>query len=130
MARYDFKCPTCESMKLNVHLSMMHERSERPHCCGKPMETYITVAPMVHWKHYEFEGGGFQTISAKRGQNEVITTHKQHKEYLKKHNLRVAEYNPPTHEEQTKLLKEANDSISAISSDGKEFQGKDIVGVN
>ena len=128
MARYDFKCPTCESMEIDVYLPMMHERSERPHCCGKPMETYISVPPMVHWKHYEFEGGGFQTISAKRGQNEVITTHKQHENFLKKHDLVVAEdVKPPTHEEEVATRAAAKASIDAITPSPEIARELDLI---
>ena len=127
MAVYDFKCGFCGDVRKDVVLPMTHTQNDRPACCGFRMDVFITAAPMVHWKHYEFENGGFKTISAKRGENEVITTHRQHENYLKKHDLRVAEAPPPTVEQDARTRAEIQASIDAITPSPEVARQLDIV---
>ena len=53
MPKYDFKCDTCESSVVELHIAF--ESNERPNCdcCGNPMSKMFTP-PSV-----QFKGGGW-----------------------------------------------------------------------
>ena len=112
MPAYDFKCHVCGEMKNNKILRITHTEADRPTCCGVTMQQHFTVPPMVHWIDPIIEP--FKHIAVKS--DEVITTTRQNREFMKRNNLVDAnDIKPPTQEEDAKILKEINKSIKKIS---------------
>lgn len=113
MPTYDFKCRECGEERLNVLLRITHDDADKPHCCGEPMAHHITTVPMVHWADPIIEP--FRAVATK--DMPVITTSRQNREYMKRHDLVDANEvaKPPTQEEYEKTKKEIDDSIKAIT---------------
>lgn len=122
MAVYDFKCGFCGNIKQDVVLPMTHVEADRPACCGFHMATYITTPPMVHWKDYDVN---YKPISVKNA--EPITSRKQEREFLKRHDLVHADFTPPTPSEEAKERAAAQKSIEAISNRGFDLSHMDAV---
>ena len=101
MAIYDFKCRTCGIIAKNVIMPMTHTIADRPQCHG-PMETHITVSPMMHFKDYSLADGGFRAYSMPGAP--VITTLKQNRDLMERNNLIDGNDlgTPPTKAEQMK----------------------------
>ena len=91
---YDFKCHTCGRIAEDVSLPMTHVDDDHPKCCGVMMLDYITRAPYVAWEDHQLLDGGFKA----NHDGTVITSHKQNREYMKKHGLENAMdvYEKPT----------------------------------
>ena len=119
MAKYDFKCNDCGKMNEDMFLSINHEKTDRPLCCGKHVEVYFSQAPMMHYKDYELPNGGYRSISTK--DRAVITSRKQEREYLKKNGLIHAQElgPPPTAGQEAKVRAEADAAIAKI--DGRSL---------
>ena len=122
MAIYDFRCKMCERIEVDVVLPMTHTREDRPHCHGLPMETHITTAPMVHWKDYDVN---YVPVSVKNAP--PITSRKQEKEFMKKHDLVHADFDPPTREEELATVAETKRSIAAITPGTEAARSLDII---
>jgi len=83
MPRYDFKCKKCQKIKVDVILPITHVETDRPKCCGEISSVHISVPPMVHWVDPMIEP--FRAIATK--DRPVITTAKQNREYMARHDL-------------------------------------------
>ena len=108
---YDFKCHTCGRIAEDVSLPMTHVDDDHPKCCGVMMLDYITRAPYVAWEDHQLLDGGFKA----NHDGTVITSHKQNREYMKKHGL----HNAMDHYEKPTLASEAReraDSQAAIDN--------------
>lgn len=130
MPTYDFQCPKCERRMNNVLLRITHDEADRPSCCGVTMRQHFTVPPMVHWVDPVIEP--FKHIAVKS--DEVITTTRQNREFMKRNDLVDAnDITPPSNEEQNATLASINESIEKITpskeqSDTMRSQGlMDIV---
>jgi hypothetical protein len=112
---YDFKCPTCERIEEDVILSIHHTDEDHPRCCGAPMRDYITKAPYVAWEDQQLLDGGFKA----NHDGTVITSHKQNREYMKRHGLENAMdvYEKPTFESEQRERAESQAAIDAITPD-------------
>ena len=117
MPIYDFKCDNCEKITTDVMLGIMHKPTEVPVCCEQPMNYYITTPPMVHWKDPVIEP--FRSIATK--DKPVITTTRQKREYMARHDLIDANDlgTPPSHEDQEKTVAEMQQTIDAITPKGQ-----------
>lgn len=112
MPTYDFKCKKCESVTEDVLLRITHTHADKPQCCGEPMGYHITSAPLVHWIDPVI--APFKHVAVKS--DEVITTTRQNREFMKRHDLvDVNDVKPPSHEENQKTLQEINKSIEKIT---------------
>jgi hypothetical protein len=91
---YDFRCKTCGVIREDVVLPIRHTVDERPKCCGATMPMYFSTFPMVQFKAYELEGGGFVAHGIEG--RPVITSLKQRKELMARHDLVDAnDFGPP-----------------------------------
>lgn len=130
MALYDFKCSECGEVVENIILPMTHADEDHPYCyrCHQYLEHFITAAPMVHWKDYDLPDGGFK--AGKDGT--VITTRKQNREYMKRHDLLDANEHikPPTREEWQKEHAKAIESVQAITPTPKQKMELERVGIS
>lgn len=123
MAVYDFKCGFCGDIKEDVILPMTHVREDRPACCGFFMETYITTAPTIHWKDYDVN---YTPVSVKNA--EPITSRRQEREFMKRHDLVHADFTPPSPEEDAAKIAEIKKSIEAISAPkGVDISEMDVI---
>ena len=127
MADYDFACKKCGKEKRDVVIPISYYDELRPKCCGEIMPQVITRAPIVHWVGLPFKNQAFKTVSAPMGQNEVITSERQHREYLKKHDLVVAETPPPSFNEIQKERAEVAKSIEAITPTDAQDDGRHTI---
>jgi hypothetical protein len=129
---YDFICQHCNKVDENVYLKISHEDWEHPYCCGREMQHHITKAPSVRWKDAMLLDGGF--IAHSMPGKPVITSQKQNREMMKRHNLvdandlgppptkadqmeqhhkdqaQMAEFEPPEHVKQ-EMKRQGLDSI-------------------
>jgi hypothetical protein len=111
---YDFKCRICGAIATDVILSVHHTDDDHPKCCyGEPMDDYHTKAPYVAWEDQQLLNGGFRA----NHDGTVITSHKQNREYMKKHGLVNAmdTYEKPTYESEQQERAEAQAAIDAIT---------------
>lgn len=115
MAVYDFKCPECNHIKEDVVMSIKHEDHEHPECCGVQMDHYITIPPMVRFRDAEFKDGGF--IAHSIAGKPVITSRRQNREMMKRHNLIDANDlgPPPTKADQMKEHAKTQQTIADIT---------------
>jgi len=115
MPSYDFKCHECQKVKTDVFLPITHSQDDIPVCCYKTMRYYITQAPMVHWKDYEFKNGGFIAHGVEG--RPVITTQRQRKEMMERNNLIDGNDfgRPPTNEEQFAEVERMKASVDEIT---------------
>jgi hypothetical protein len=70
-------------MVIDKVLSIMHTEQDRPMCCGQHMKTHISVPPMIHWVDPIIEP--FKHVAVQS--DEVITSKRQNKEFMKRHDL-------------------------------------------
>lgn len=120
MPTYDFQCGVCKHEKHNVLLRITHDEDDRPQCCDHPMEYLITKPPSVHWIDPVIEP--FRHIATP--DKPVITTTRQNREYMKRHNLvDMNDVKPPSDAEHERTLREANESIAKITP-SKEVSDK------
>ncbi len=119
MPNYDFKCPSCEGIKIDVFLPITHHEADLPECCGAHMSYHITKAPYVAWQDRQLLDGGFKATH----DGTVITSVKQNKEYMARNGLRLADedYEPPTHAEEKALNAESMKAIDAITPTDRQM---------
>jgi hypothetical protein len=113
---YDFKCSVCGAIQVDVVLSIHHTDEDHPKCCfGEPMADYHTQAPYVAWEDQQLLDGGFKA----NHDGTVITSHRQNREYMKKHGLENAMdvYEKPTYESEQQERAEAQAAIDQITPD-------------
>ena len=130
MAVYDFKCHECEKVFEDVTLSMMHEDHEHPVCCGKETQHYFTTCPEMGMRDYELEDGGFIAHGIKG--RPVVTSLKQNRELMKRHNLLDANEvygKPPSKKEQMEQHMDTQASIAAITPDEKQVKQMEADGI-
>ena len=110
---FDFKCPACGAIDVDVVLSINHNKSDHPVCCfGEPMRKYFTTFPGVHMRDYVFD----EPFKAGKG-GTVISGAKENREFMKRHDLMDANDlgPPPTYEEGQESIRLAQESIDAIT---------------
>ena len=112
---YDFQCKECGDTMIDVVLPLKHLVEERPQCCGKTMAFYITKAPGVHFKHYEFKP--FRVKDDAFAEPEVITSHRKKREFMARNDLVDANDfgPPPSHEQEKAEQAEVQKTIDAIT---------------
>ena len=94
---------------------------EKPQCCDEAMNYHITTPPLVHWVDPVIEP--FRAIATK--DMPVITTTKQNREYMARHDLLDANEvieKVPSHEEQKETHAKVMESIDAITPDAELAQ--------
>jgi hypothetical protein len=114
MPRYDFKCPECGHIEENVLMRITHQREDLPFHCMSRMSYHITSAPMVHWEDPNIEP--FRSIADK--DRTLISTSRQRKEYMKKHDLvdgNEVVGKPPTKQDDLAVQEQVRKSIEAIT---------------
>ena len=97
---YDFKCAYCQKIEEDVILPITHVDEEHPDCCGRGMQHHISKAPSVQWRDPMLLNGGF--VAHSMPGKPVITSQRQNREMMKRHNLIDANDlgPPPTKAEQ------------------------------
>ncbi|RLB97989.1 MAG: hypothetical protein DRH90_22525 [Deltaproteobacteria bacterium] len=110
---HDFKCGECGTIAIDVHLPMDHADADHPMCCNAYMRHYHTQAPYVAWEDRHLLDGGFKA----NHDGTVITSHKQNKDYMKRHGLLNAMDlgPPPTHLDDAESNKKSQEAIDAIT---------------
>jgi hypothetical protein len=117
MAIYDFRCMKCDHIDENVSMPITHMREDLPWHCGQRMSYHISQPPSVHWKDPVIEP--FRAIATK--DRPIITTLKQNREYMAKHDLIDANDfgPPPSHLDQARDNAEMQRSIDAVTPTGE-----------
>ena len=121
---YDFRCAKCGSILRDVVLPIMHTKADRPTCCDEPVEVAFFTPPVVHFKDYALQGGGFRAIGI-AGQP-VVTSMRQHRELLKRHDMVDANDlgSPPSKQEQMVYHREkVLPSIELVGTRGLPVDG-------
>jgi hypothetical protein len=115
MPTYDFKCRKCGQIDENIIMPITHQREDLPWHCGERMSYHITQAPMVSWTDPVIEP--FRNPAAARGDKDaVITSMKQRREFMEKHDLVDAnDLPPPSQAEVEKTRAEIEESVAAIT---------------
>ena len=127
MAIYDLKCATCDEVLENHIMPITHTKDDLPVHCGKPMDYFITKAPMGFVTDTEFP------VPFKAGNNgEVISNKRQKKEFMAKNGLYDANevITPPTPQEQKQAREEVADSIASITPTAKQKEQLKSVGIS
>jgi hypothetical protein len=84
------------------------------------MRDYITKAPYVAWEDQQLLDGGFRA----NHDGTVITSHRQNREYMKKHGLENAMdvYEKPTYESEKRERAESQAAIDNITPTDQEMR--------
>jgi len=129
MPRYDFKCKVCGEIQEDVILSILHNDSDKPMCCGQRTQTHITVPPMVHWVDPIIEP--FRSVADKN--KTVITTTKQRREYMARNHLVDSNDlgTPPTKKEQMEYHENVVvPSVAAMTPTEKQVREMKAAGIS
>jgi hypothetical protein len=119
MALFDFKCSNCGHIKYDIFMPLDHTEDDYPICCKMQTRKHWTTVPYVAWEDRHLEGGGFRAAH----DGTVITSHKQNKDYMRRHGLRLAmdEYEKPTHDTEAAERARAQAAIDAITPSPQEL---------
>ena len=119
---FDMKCQNCDNVKLDVYLPFEHDDTDHPQCCRMPMRKYHLTMGLVHWRDPALQDGGF--IAHSMPGAPVITSTKQNRELMKRHNLldanEVYSGKTPTKAEQMAEHQKSLDSIAAVTPTAQE----------
>ena len=118
---YDFRCTECGAIEMDVVLSVHHTDEDHPKCCGgRTMVDYFTKAPYVAWEDQHLLDGGFRA----NHDGTVITSHKQNRDYMKRHGLQNAMdvYEKPTLKSERQERAAAQAAIDAITPTDTEMR--------
>ncbi len=115
---FDFKCGACNTVKADVVLPFNHAAEDHPGCCGEPMKKHFTSFPMVTWTDGDLPDGAFKPDRS----GTVISTRKERREYMARHDLVDANElgPPPTNEEQRATVEELEKSVAAITPNAQQ----------
>ena len=109
-------------------MSVHHTDDDHPNCCGESALDYYTKAPYVAWEDQHLLDGGFKA----NHDGTVITTHKQNKEYMKRHGLRLAmdDYEKPTQKSEAQERaagQAAIDNITPTDTEMRQLKSDGII---